>query len=131
MDEVKEMQWAKMNFTIFGLGNTQYEHYNETGRVADRLLEKLGAKRVYGLGEGDDNCSLEDDFVEWRKNLWPTLIEFRKKNHLKVEEELHIPTGNARKLSTDAADKSPLTADAPVLVNYRIFFSEKEEQKNL
>lgn len=44
------MQWNKMNFTIFGLGNTQYEHYNETGRVADRLLEKNGAKRIYVLG---------------------------------------------------------------------------------
>ena len=114
-----------MNFTIFGLGNTQYEHYNETGRVADRLLEKLGAKRVYVLGEGDDNCSLEDDFIEWRKKLWPTLIEFRKSHHLKVADEIHIPTNN-RKISTDDADKSPLTSEAPLLVNYRIFFSEKE-----
>ena len=57
------MKWKKINYTIFGLGNTQYEHYNETGRVADRLFEKNRANRIYVLGEGDDNCSLEDDFA--------------------------------------------------------------------
>ena len=117
------MQWNKMNFTIFGLGNTQYEHYNETGRVADRLLEKNGAKRIYVLGEGDDNCSLEDDFVEWRKNLWPTLIDFRKKNHLKVADEIHVPS-NIRKLSSEAveSEKSPISSGVPLHANYRIFF---------
>ena len=115
-----------MNFTIFGLGNTQYEHYNETGRVADKLLEKNGAKKLYVLGEGDDNCSLEDDFVEWRKNLWPTLIKFRNNHHLKIEDEIHVPS-NTRKLSADTTGKIPLTTAAPVLANYRIFFKDNEE----
>jgi len=36
--EVKELDWRKVNFAVFGLGNTQYEHYNVTGIDADSLL---------------------------------------------------------------------------------------------
>jgi NADPH-ferrihemoprotein reductase len=67
LDEVKNVDWSRVNFTVFGLGNTQYEHYNTTGIVCDELLVKLSATRIYKLGLGDDNCSLEDDFTEWRR----------------------------------------------------------------
>ena len=68
---------------MFGLGNTQYEHYNKTGIDVDKLLEKKGAARIYKLGLGDDNCSLEDDYAEWKKSLWPVLKDFRRSNPLK------------------------------------------------
>lgn len=97
LDEVKELDWKKVNFSVFGLGNTQYEHYNITGIEGDRLLEQLGAKRIYDLGLGDDNCSLEDDYLRWRKDLWPSLKEFRK-NHPLSEEVLH-EHHNVKKLS--------------------------------
>lgn len=29
-------------FTVFGLGNTQYEHYNKMGREVNKLLEARG-----------------------------------------------------------------------------------------
>ncbi len=63
LHEVKNVDWKKVNFAIFGLGNTQYEHYNKTAKDADSLLEKNGAKRIYELGLGDDNSSLEDDYL--------------------------------------------------------------------
>ena len=44
------------SYTVFGLGNKTYEHYNEMSRVVDRLLAKLGANRVYKAGEGDDDA---------------------------------------------------------------------------
>jgi sulfite reductase alpha subunit-like flavoprotein len=97
INETKDMPWKKINFTIFGLGNTQYEHYNETGRAADRLFEKNGANRIYELGEGDDNCSLEDDFFEWRKGLWTKLIAFRKANPFVEDIEAHH---NVNKMSS-------------------------------
>ena len=75
-----------MNYTIFGLGNTQYEHYNEMARVFDALLKKKKANKVYETGEGDDNCSLEDDFTEWKKNLWAPLKSFREKYPLNTSE---------------------------------------------
>jgi NADPH-ferrihemoprotein reductase len=78
-----EVDWNRIHFSVFGLGNTQYEHFNKTGIDIDALLAKNGGKRLHKLGLGDDNCSLEDDFTEWRKDLWKTLKEFRKTNPLK------------------------------------------------
>jgi NADPH-ferrihemoprotein reductase len=63
----------KLSFTVFGLGNTQYEHYNAMGKLLDKELEKLGGTRVFKYGEGDDNSSLEDDFNEWKNNIWVEL----------------------------------------------------------
>ena len=66
-DNAKEfMKWIRdtdanhdtlkgFKFTVFGLGNTQYEHYNKVGRDANKILEQLGAVRIYKYGEGDDN----------------------------------------------------------------------------
>lgn len=48
---------------MFGLGNKTYEHYNEAGKVLDKRLEALGAKRVFALGLGDDDANLEEDFM--------------------------------------------------------------------
>lgn len=80
---MKNVEWKRINFAIFGLGNTQYEHYNKTAIDADAFLEKNGGKRIYKLGLGDDNCSLEDNFSEWRKDLWKALKAFRDSNPLK------------------------------------------------
>ncbi|KDO31201.1 hypothetical protein SPRG_03819 [Saprolegnia parasitica CBS 223.65] len=64
---------ANVKFTVFGLGNKQYEQYNAVGRAINTLMEKHGALRVYPHGEGDDDDSLEEDFDAWRADLWKTL----------------------------------------------------------
>lgn len=63
-----------MKFTVMGLGNRQYTHFNETSTVADARMEELGAERIYGRGVGDDDQNIEEDFEKWRENgLWPAL----------------------------------------------------------
>ena len=64
-----------IEFTVFGLGNTQYENYNSMGRNTNKFLESCGAKRVFEYGEGDDNSSLMDDFDSWKEKLWPHMKE--------------------------------------------------------
>lgn len=59
-------QISGFKFTVFGLGNTQYEHYNKIGRVVNKSLEDCGAIRIFKYGEGDDNQSLEEDFNDWK-----------------------------------------------------------------
>lgn len=71
-----------MAFTIFGLGSTQYEHFNRTGKEADALLETRGAHRIYKLGLGDSNASLEDDLIEWKQDLWEVLVNYRTEHPL-------------------------------------------------
>jgi len=64
---------SSLNFTVFGLGNKQYEHFNRMGKFTNRTLEEFGAKRVVEYGEGDDDANLEEDFDRWRTSMWPAL----------------------------------------------------------
>jgi len=64
---------AGLDYAVFGLGNTQYEHYNAMGKLVDSALVKTGAQRITKLGLGDDDTDLESDFEKWREKLWPLL----------------------------------------------------------
>ncbi len=69
-----------LDFAVFGLGNKQYEHYNNMGRFIDAALAKCGGSRIAPIGLGDDDDDLEGDFENWKENvLWPSL----KKKYVK------------------------------------------------
>jgi len=65
-----------VDYAVFGLGNKQYEHYNNMGRFVDVALAKCGATRIAKLGLGDDDDDLEGDFENWKENvLWPSFVD--------------------------------------------------------
>lgn len=72
-DEDKPLQ--NLRYVVFGLGNKTYEHYNAVGRSVDKRLTELGAKRIGERGEGDDDGSLEEDFLAWQENMWPAFCD--------------------------------------------------------
>ena len=59
-----------LKYVVFGLGNKTYEHYNLIGRQVDSALEKMGAARIGTRGEGDDDKSMEEDYLEWKDGMW-------------------------------------------------------------
>jgi len=59
-----------LKYVVFGLGNKTYEHYNAIARIVDRELEKAGATRIGERGEGDDDKSMEEDYLEWKDGMW-------------------------------------------------------------
>ncbi|GAA5800589.1 hypothetical protein HPULCUR_006025 [Helicostylum pulchrum] len=61
-----------LNFVMFGLGNKTYEHYNKVCRKVTKCLTNLGAHLVGEAGEGDDDGSLEEDYLTWKETLWPS-----------------------------------------------------------
>ncbi|CAM9203959.1 unnamed protein product [Sphacelaria rigidula] len=73
-EELAPDHLATLDFTVFGLGNKQYDHYNFMGRKTNEGLEKLGAQRMYAYGEGDDDDQLEEDFEAWKEGLWDALV---------------------------------------------------------
>ncbi|KAF9646931.1 cytochrome P450 oxidoreductase [Thelephora ganbajun] len=64
-----------MKYVVFGLGNKTYEHYNAIARIVDRELEKAGATRIGERGEGDDDKSMEEDYLEWKDGMWDTFAK--------------------------------------------------------
>lgn len=74
-----------LDYCVFGLGNKQYEHYNNMGRFMDAALQKCGGSRIAPIGLGDDDDDLEGDFETWKDSvLWPAL----KKRYVKEEDAL-------------------------------------------
>lgn len=62
-----------LKYVLFGLGNSTYEHYNIVGRQVDEALRKAGAIRVGEHGEGDDDKSMEEDYLAWKDGMWEAL----------------------------------------------------------
>jgi len=59
-----------LKYVIFGLGNRTYEHYNVISKQVDEHLTKMGAIRIGQRGEGDDDKSMEEDYLEWKDVMW-------------------------------------------------------------
>ncbi|EIW81299.1 cytochrome P450 oxidoreductase [Coniophora puteana RWD-64-598 SS2] len=59
-----------LKYVVFSLGNRTYEHYNAIGRQVDEELTKMGAVRIGERGEGDDDKSMEEDYLEWKDGMW-------------------------------------------------------------
>ncbi|KAG6854679.1 hypothetical protein C0991_003328 [Blastosporella zonata] len=65
-----ERKLEGLKYVVFGLGNKTYEHYNSIGRAVDAELTKIGAVRIGERGEGDDDKSMEEDYLEWKDGMW-------------------------------------------------------------
>jgi NADPH-ferrihemoprotein reductase len=59
-----------LKYVVFGLGNKTYEHYNVISKYTDEALAKMGATRIGTRGEGDDDKSMEEDYLEWKDGMW-------------------------------------------------------------
>merc|ERR1740130_437243 len=64
-----------VKFSVFGLGNRQYDQFNKMGKDYDQLMEKMGATRIGEYGEGDDDEDLEDDFKTWMAANVPVIAQ--------------------------------------------------------
>lgn len=81
--EDKDVPLQSMRYAAFGLGNSNYEHFNGVVRRVDASLQRLGAIPITSRGEGDDgHGSQEDDFLTWKEIMWSSL-----KTHLGLKEE--------------------------------------------
>jgi NADPH-ferrihemoprotein reductase len=87
--EDQEPPLGNLNYIIFGLGNSTYAHYNSVVRKINQSLERLGAKRIGTVGEGDDGTkTMEEDFLAWKELMWSSLGQ---QKGLKEQEAVFEP----------------------------------------
>eukprot|EP00937_MAST-01D_sp_MAST-1D-sp2_P003992 g3992.t1 len=102
-DEIEEGALAALQYSTFGLGNRQYEHYNKMGRDVHKMVGALGAQEAFAYGEGDDDADLEDDFEAWKEGLWPALVaKFHPEGAKKLAAGAGARVGGAALAETSA-----------------------------
>lgn len=73
-----------LRYAAFGLGNSNYRHYNEVVKRVTTALEAFGAERLLDTGYADDaNGTKEEDFTRWKDNLLTCLqqkLNLRKRD---------------------------------------------------
>lgn len=102
-----------LNYTVFALGNSTYEHFCGMGKKTDSKLADLGASRTFPLGIGDDNGTLDEDFENWKGGFIPFL--------------------KTKYLSSSAPENSfqiPAPTAAPVHLTYNLIPAEKLSSAN-
>ncbi|KAK8846787.1 hypothetical protein IAR55_005875 [Kwoniella newhampshirensis] len=70
-----ESTLENLNYVVFGLGNKTYEFYNEVARNVDKRLTACRARRIGDRGEGDDDKSMEEDYLAWKDTMWEAFAE--------------------------------------------------------
>ncbi|KAI8906113.1 hypothetical protein DFJ77DRAFT_504649 [Powellomyces hirtus] len=106
-DELLESESLRgLPYVAFGLGNKTYEHYNAIGKRLDRRLAKLGGVRIGELGLGDDDDSMEEDFLAWKTAV---LVDIAKYFGLQVtasgaqRDAPHVPLFDLVNVAEDNA----------------------------
>lgn len=86
----KTVQFSKLRYAAFGLGNNNYKFYNRTIDVVVEALDRLGANTLMPVGKSDDsNGGTDEDFTEWKQSLFKL---FRKKMGFEERPEQYEST---------------------------------------
>lgn len=65
---------SNLRYVMFGLGNSNYTHFNKYALDVDIALQDMGATRLGELGLGDDRKGgTEEDFLAWKTDVEPEL----------------------------------------------------------
>jgi len=114
-----------LDFSVFGLGNTEYEHFNAMGKLFNKLLPKFGAHRVAELGLGNDEDDIEGDFQSWKdEKFWPAM----KKQYSARSTPAKTPSANGH---TNALPKCKYDVEYIEKVNGKIIRPDIVDQEDI
>ena len=57
-------------YSVFGLGNKNYNDFCAFARTVDKQLKKLGGKQLLPMGEGDELRGQEQSFNSWASQVF-------------------------------------------------------------
>ena len=78
-----------LRYAAFGLGNSNYKHYNQVIDVTVAALDSFGARSIMPVGRADEaRGGTEEDFMAWKERLFETL---KSVGHEEIEMK-YLPT---------------------------------------
>jgi len=73
LHETSDKSLAALKYMAFGLGNSNYKHYNEVIKVVVDRLDALGAQSLLPTGMADDaQGETEEHYLEWKEQVFKT-----------------------------------------------------------
>lgn len=103
-------KFPSLRYAAFGLGNSQYRHYNRVVDVVDNALQKAGAERLLAVGRADDGKGMtEEDFFAWKDQLFTYLVNGMGLEQQEIKYEAQFTV-----VDDTSLDLSDLHAGEPV-----------------
>ena len=84
---VAALPFKHVAFAVLGLGDTNYDLFCESGKIADKKLAECGGERVRALGMADEGTGLEDVVDPWVEDIIPVLANACSPANDCVQEE--------------------------------------------
>jgi NADPH-ferrihemoprotein reductase len=101
---------SSLRYGIFGLGNSDYPHYNRVVDVSDAALVKCDAQRLATVGRADDAAgTTTEDFLAWTEELFAFF-----RDRLLLEEHDASYDASLEVVEDDSLQLADLHAGEPV-----------------
>ena len=71
--DAEERDFNELNhvtYSVFGLGNRQYRHFNAIAKRIDAEMQVSKAEPLLPAQYGDDDGTMEEDMDKWRSDFW-------------------------------------------------------------
>jgi NADPH-ferrihemoprotein reductase len=69
-EERDSNELSHLTYSVFGLGNRQYRHFNAVAKRIDQEMALAKAERLIPCQLGDDDGTMEEDMDKWRSDFW-------------------------------------------------------------
>ena len=107
----KAPQMAGTAFAVFGLGDTSYENFCQTGKDFDARLAELGGERLFDRADAD--VDFKSAAEAWRKQIVDVLQQ-RVPQATAAQVQVSVAGSVAQIVSSPYSKESPLTASLAV-----------------
>lgn len=107
----KAPQMAGTAFAVFGLGDTSYENFCQTGKDFDARLAELGGERLFDRTDAD--VDFKSAAEAWRKQIVDVLKQ-RVPQATAAQTQVSVAGSVAQIVSSPYSKESPLTASLAV-----------------
>jgi NADPH-ferrihemoprotein reductase len=103
---------SQLRYMAFGLGNSNYKHYNAVIDHVVQRIEKLGAQALALTGRADDvRGETEEHFLEWKENVLAVL-----KHTFDLEEQDPVYEPAIQVTENTAINKTSINHGVPLEV---------------